>query len=203
MKQTLSIKEALKTGWTVFKDRSWFSIGAVAIIMAAATVLEFAIEQFSGGAYVLSSLISMAFQLLLGMGLTFIMLAIYDKKEVEYKEWLTPMPLFYNYAIASVLIVLAIAGGFVLFIIPGFIAMVGLMFVPYLIIDKSMKPIDAIKKSWEISKGYRFKLWVFIIVLVLLNMVGALALMVGLLVTIPVSAFATIHIYRTLLKAHE
>ncbi len=203
MKSVFSIRESVKTGWSLFKERPWFIMGTVLIIIAASTVTAIAIEQFSGPMKIVANVADFAFQTLIGMGAVFIILAIYDKKEVGYSEWFTPAHLFFKYFAVTLLTSLAVIGGLILFIIPGIMAMVGLMFAQYLVIDKSMGPIDAIKKSWSMSKGHKWKLLIFIGAMVLLNIAGALPLLIGLLVTVPVSVLATIHVYRTLLKTNE
>lgn len=201
MNQTFSIKEAIKKGWEIFKERSWFLIGAGLIALVVAGVMSSVVEQFNGIAYFSASIIDFALEMFVGMGLTYIFLSVYDKRVVSYKEWFTPANLFYKYIATTILTMFAIIGGAILLIVPGIIAMVGLMFAPYLVIDKGMGPIEAIKKSWSMSKGHKWQLFLFMLVLMILNILGVIALVVGLLVTIPVSAMAVIHVYRTLLKA--
>ncbi len=203
MKNIFSIRGSIKAGWNAFKERSWFIIGALLIVVFAALVTALAIDQFSGLLFTVANIADFAFQTLMAMGLMFIMLAIYDKRDVKYSEWFTPVGLFFKYFAVTILATLAVLGGFLLFIIPGFIAMAGLMFTTYLVIDKSMGPIEAIKKSWSMSKGHKWRLLLFIGTITLFNIVGALAFIVGLLITVPVSLLATIHVYRILLKADE
>ncbi len=201
MKQTFSIKESIKTGWEIFKERSWFIIGLFLIVMAASAATSIIIEQTSGMVYFVLNVVDFGLQTIIGMGLLFILLAVYDKKQIGYKDWLTPAASFWSYLAVIVLSAIAIIGGLILFIIPGIIASMGLMFAPYLVVEKGMGPIMAIKKSWEMSKGYRWQLFLFTLVLILLNIVGAMALVIGLIVTIPVSSFAAIHVYRQILQA--
>jgi uncharacterized membrane protein len=54
------------------------------------------------------------------------------------------------------------------------------------------------KESKRITHGYKWPLLGFIFVLALVNLLGALALGVGLLVSVPVSTLALVHAYRTL-----
>ncbi len=200
MKTSFSIKEALREGWNTFKERPCFLIGALLLITIVAGIMGFVVEQFSGSAYIAVNILDFAFQTVMGMGLTYITLAVYDKKSVGYGDWFAPMSLFFKYLAATILVMIAVVLGLILFIIPGIILGIGLMFTTYLIIDKNLGPIDAMKKSWHISKGYKWKLFLFTIVTIIVNILGALALLVGLLVTIPVTFMATIHIYRILLK---
>jgi uncharacterized membrane protein len=54
------------------------------------------------------------------------------------------------------------------------------------------------KESSRITRGHKWPLFVFLLLLVLVNLAGLLALVVGLLVSMPVSMLAFVHAYRTL-----
>jgi hypothetical protein len=63
--------------------------------------------------------------------------------------------------IVSLLAGLFIALGFVLLIIPGIIAAIGLMFYQEICADNpEMGAMDVIKKSWEMTKGHKMDLFV-------------------------------------------
>ena len=53
-----------------------------------------------------------------------------------------------------------------------------------------------------VSKGYFWKIVLFSIMLALLNLCGAILLGIGLLVTIPISLFATAHFYDKMKIVH-
>ena len=72
------------------------------------------------------------------------------------------------------------------------------MFFKYLIIDKGLGPIEALKESRRITTGQRWQLLLFVLILALLNILGALALFIGLFVTMPVTMIAMAHVYRGL-----
>lgn len=62
--------------------------------------------------------------------------------------------------------------------------------------------VESLRKSTVITRGVKWKLLGFMIVAILLNILGALLLLVGLLVTIPVTMLAMAHVY-TKLKSHH
>jgi uncharacterized membrane protein len=91
--------------------------------------------------------------------------------------------------------------GTLLFIIPGVIAALGLIFSKYVIVENKggeVEIIEAIKTSWEITKGYRGRLLWISVVLAFLNLFGFLALIVGLIITIPLSAIIMASAYKKL-----
>lgn len=73
-----------------------------------------------------------------------------------------------------------------------------LMFSTYTVVDRALGPIAALKESIKITKGNRLKIIGLLLALLLLNLVGVLALFVGLLVTVPMTLIAIVHVYRTL-----
>jgi len=67
-----------------------------------------------------------------------------------------------------------------------------------LIIDKSMGPIEALKISWHITDGSFWNLIAYWFVVLGINILGVLALGIGLLWSIPTTVLASAHIYRQL-----
>jgi uncharacterized membrane protein len=98
---------------------------------------------------------------------------------------------------ASILFSVMVGLGFVFLIIPGVILAVVFAFWPYPIAEGA-GPINALKFSRVITKGHRWQIFFFFLVLFLVNVLGFIVLVVGLLVSIPVSALAVAHAYRAL-----
>ena len=72
------------------------------------------------------------------------------------------------------------------------------MFATFIVIDRELGPIEAMKESKRLAHGHKWALLGFVLVLALINLLGVLALGVGLLVSIPVSSLAFVHTYRVL-----
>lgn len=75
---------------------------------------------------------------------------------------------------------------------------VKLLFVEYLVMEKNRGGVEAIKESFKMTNGVWWNLAYLTLLIGLVNIVGALALLVGLLVSVPVSMLAMVHVYRTL-----
>jgi hypothetical protein len=73
------------------------------------------------------------------------------------------------------------------------------IFVTYLIVDKRVKFWDTFKVSSQMTKGHRSKIVYFFLAMLVLNLLGLIALVVGLLVTMAISQLATAYVYRKLL----
>jgi len=83
-------------------------------------------------------------------------------------------------------------------VIPGIIWAIKFQYFSYLMVDRGMGPIDALKESAKITEGVRTNLFFLKLLLVVINIVGMLFFVVGLLVTIPISIMAEAYVYRKL-----
>jgi tetratricopeptide (TPR) repeat protein len=69
-------------------------------------------------------------------------------------------------------------------------------FFGYLVVDRGLGPVEAIRKSADVTDGAKVDLFLFCLLIVGINLLGMLALMVGLFVTLPLSVIAYAHVYR-------
>jgi uncharacterized membrane protein len=83
-------------------------------------------------------------------------------------------------------------------IIPGIILLIRLSFFDYLIVDKNSRIVESLKKSWEITKGNTWNLFLLYILLGLINLLGFFALIIGLFWSIPTTMIAETFVYRKL-----
>lgn len=208
--QTISISECITFGWETFKKRPWILIGAfllTVVISAIPGILGPQPEIGPDGAVIppppttwglITTLASIVISFFVGLGLTnFALRAHDDIASVQISDLWNPQP-FWRFVGAEILATLVIAAGFILLIVPGVIAAMGLGFVPFLVIDRGTWPIDSLKESWRITKGHKWQLFLLVLVLVALNFVGVLLLVVGVFVTVPITLLAFAHAYRTL-----
>jgi uncharacterized membrane protein len=205
MENSISIKGSILFGWERFKEAPWRIIWIIAVAMGISIITSLIFEEISKGGggiavSVIVGVLNFVVQVFIGMGLINVALRAHDSIEtLELKDLWVPA-MFWKYLFATIFASAITLIGFVLLIIPGLIAMAALVFVPYIVMDRSMGPIEAIKESFSMTKGNRLKLFFLIIVLALLNLLGAIALLVGLLITVPVSVIAIVHAYRFLQK---
>ncbi len=66
---------------------------------------------------------------------------------------------YLKYFVNIIALGLSLAVAFLLLIVPGIILLPRLIFAPYLLVDKKLGPLEAMSKSWEISKGHSGKVW--------------------------------------------
>jgi hypothetical protein len=88
--------------------------------------------------------------------------------------------------------------GILLCIIPGIIAAAVYMFPYHFVVDKRMDFWPAMQASHAVVKNNYFGFVMFLILLGCVNLLGAMALLIGLLVTIPMTFVAITAAYRDL-----
>ncbi len=105
--------------------------------------------------------------------------------------------------LAGLLISVFVSVGALLCIIPGIVAAAVCQFAYLFVMDKRMDFWPAIQASYEIVRQDYFGFTMFVVALGLLNLLGTLALVVGLLITVPVSMAATAAAYRDIVGPRE
>ncbi len=207
--QTFLIKDALSFGWKTFRARPWLFVQAgllLFLINLAVNLVQSAAETgatLGGDTVVLlvgivSAIFGIAVSFLMSMGEVAFFLRAHDNlAATELKDLWHPQR-FWTFVGAAILAAIAIILGLILFIVPGIILGVLFMFVGYLVIDKGANVKDALKGSWALTKGSRWKLFFLSLALIGINILGLLALIVGLFVSVPVSFLATVYAYRAL-----
>lgn len=200
--KTVSVQETLRFSWDLFKKRPWMLIGGILLAMVLSGIISSIFDPADNApatfTTILMSLVGGALGLLVEMGLVTFALRSHDAVDkVSVRDMWNPSPFLY-YLGGQVLVGIAVIIGFILLIVPGVILALGLMFTSYLIIDKNRGPIEAMKESWRITKGNRWNLFLLVLAIIGINILGLLALVVGLLVSVPVSMIAIAHAYRTL-----
>jgi len=176
-------------------------------------------------------IISAILQMIVGMGLIRITLKVCDGKKGSLSDLFACVPLFLKYFLGSILygliflpaailfVVMAIllpnitrtsgfvyAGliiGLILLVVPGIIWAIKYMFFSYLIVDQELGPVEALKRSAEITQGAKWDLLLLGLLLAGINLLGALALLIGLFATVPTAMVATAFAYRKLAALRE
>jgi len=86
---------------------------------------------------------------------------------------------YFEIMLANLLVTIIVIVGVVFLIIPGIIFGVKLTFVPYLVMDKQMKALDAIKLSWKMTDGYFWQIFLVGFLAFFLVIGGLILLIIG------------------------
>lgn len=187
-------KELLRIGWTKAKENLWPLIVFMLIIYVAGALgreihLGFIVD-------ILTYFIMTSVFLRIAKGEKF------NSKKV-FDDLSGPKILHYFLGFCLAMIFTAIGLG--LLVVPGIIVGLMLSFVGYILVEednkmpwKSWKFWEAIKKSYLITKGHKWRIFLFLLVLAGINILGLLALLVGILFTVPLSGIAISALYEKL-----
>src|SRR5262249_38267273 len=106
---------------------------------------------------------------------------------------------FGNYLLASIMVSAGVVLGFIALIIPGIILAIMWQFFGYAIVDAPMtRPIDAMRRSADITRGHRWQLFGLRWLLMLITLAGILACFVGVIFTYGITAIVLAYTYRIL-----
>lgn len=119
----------------------------------------------------------------IGMSASWVFLKAVRREKVEIKDMFSVFERnYWNAVIAGLVKGIIIVLGFVMLIVPGIIFACRLAFVSYLIVDKKMEALEALKASWAMTKGHGWTVFGMAMLAIPIFIAGLLALFVGVFV---------------------
>jgi uncharacterized membrane protein len=198
------ITEAIQFGWNTLRENFVFFLKLMLLLIAIGMLPAFLVQQLIvavGPAlgFPLQFLL-FVWQLILSMGLLKICLKLYDHEAVQLSDLWSCISHALDYLVANFLYTVIFLAGLALLIVPGLIWGVQFLFSGYLVVDKGARVMQALKGSSLITRGAKWGLAAFVLVIIAMNLVGLLFLGVGIFITLPISALAGVYAYRKLLE---
>lgn len=218
--------EAFKFGWETVKKNFWFFSGTTLLGFAIMDIFS----SFGGKTCSLSSVPFMFINFFvvtpfITLGFLKIAIKTLNKQKAKVVDLFSEAANIWKYAVLQFLW-LCVLSLVILFV--AFLTMLGvrlsessplilmillilfgvlnvwlcvrLMFTINIIVDKKNGPISALKKSWAITKGFAWQLFLFNILSALLLVAGVVLLFVGFLVAWPLVILANMYVYKKLMK---
>jgi len=208
MNKDFIIGDVLSFGWRVMKENLGFFAGLM-IVAGGISMIPQILEQLlvhmplpQGVIGVLYFLLWVADQLIgvmIGIGFTKIALSFCGQIKPDFNMLFDAWDCFWRYVGAGVLYGLIVFGGLVLLIIPGIIWSIKFGLCFYFVIDKGLKPIEALKASSRTTQDIKLKLFGFGLLCGLINLLGLICLIVGIFATYPTVLIASALVYRHLM----
>ncbi|MGD9928779.1 MAG: hypothetical protein AB7U05_02065 [Mangrovibacterium sp.] len=115
-------------------------------------------------------------------------------KEIDLKKLFAGFNNYLNIILANLLKTALVVMGFLFLIIPGIVLLCRLAFVSYLVMDEKLDPIQAIERSWKLTRGIGWNIFFMGILSFFIGLLGIVLLIIGIfpaLIWIH-SSFATI-----------
>ncbi len=167
------------------------------------TLIVFVVSALSSAFSSLGSILFSAVSAPLYAGYSIVVFKLLSGQEIEFSDFFRGFNYFLPLFLAGLAIGLLVTVGLVLLILPGIYLAVGYSFALFLVVDCRMDFWQAMETSRKIvAKRWFLILWAGV-VLACVNLLGLLALGVGLLVSVPVSACAAAVAYREIVGLHS
>ena len=112
-------------------------------------------------------------------GLVFAHLKAVRGDKLEIKDLFAVFQNYWHAVLASLLVGIIFSIGIALLIVPGIIFACKLAFVPYLVVDRRMETIEAVKKSWDMTRGHAWTIFLMGLLAVPIVLLGLICLGVG------------------------
>ena len=196
-----SIAEALRFGWRTTLDNLGYFLGIgilYVVIIAGLNGVVFKMNAYSEGWAFLLAIVAFVAGIVMDVGLTVISLRFSDGRRAGVEDLFIHYPLAPTYFIATLIAALLVVVGLALLIVPGVFLMVLFQFYAYPIVDEGAGAVAALRRSASLTRGERWRLFLFGLLTVLINIGGALCLLVGLFLTVPVTLVSRAYVFKQL-----
>lgn len=121
----------------------------------------------------------------IGYGVNWVFLKAVRGERIEVRDvFMVFQRNYWNVVIANIVVGVIVGLGIVMLIVPGIIFACRLAFVPYLVVDKEMDVMDALRVSWDMTRGYGWQIFFMGFLAFWVVIAGLICLFVGVLVSL-------------------
>lgn len=194
-----NVGNAMSYGWSAY----WKNVGPM-LLMA---LVVFGVNMLIGlvgsavddvPSQIVLNILSFIVGIVLAMGLIRASLAVVEGRMPEI-SMLFITDGFGSYLAASILVTVAVVLGLIMLIVPGIILAIMWHFFGYVIVENpTIGPIEAMRRSTEITKGYRWQLLGLGLLLLLMNIAGLFLCVIGVIFTYGITAVTVAYTYKVL-----
>jgi len=117
-------------------------------------------------------------------GVSFAHLKAARGDKLEIKDMFEVFRNYWNAVLANILVGAIVIIGFMLLIIPGIIFGCKLAFTPYLVVDRKMEVLEAVKESWRMTTGHAWKVFLIGLLAIPISIAGLIVFGVGIIVSL-------------------
>lgn len=194
IKNNLNIQEIFSEAWDKTKKNYWFLFCLFIVSAIVMSVLQHVkLLNFVVGIFI--GIAALTISIIIARGHT----PKYEDLFKSFKDYKITL----NYFLASIIYMIVIIIGLLALIIPGIYLAIRLQFYKFLVIEnENMRPVDTLKESYKITEGHFWDLLVFMVVIIVMNLIGAIPFGLGLVITIPITAIASAILYKKLVTHH-
>jgi Tfp pilus assembly protein PilF len=178
----------LKTGWHLFKQYPGGFIGFTALVL---------LIQMGLGYLPKVGWMVLFIQYPLMFGFVTVSSRLIQGERPQFGEFFNGFTFLLTLLLLGVVSQIFIILGLLLLVVPGVYLMVGFFLAPWFVLDRGVGFWEAMQLSRRTVQPHWFELFGLFLLIILINLLGVLALGVGLLVTIPVGWCALTAFFAT------
>lgn len=172
--------------------------GAMASVMAQYVDPEY-LGLLGGGVQLVSFIVNLTVSAYVTGGILSFCLKVSRGQRPNFGEVFAGGPYFGRMFVALICTFVATTLGCFCLVVPGIIIGLGTSMYAFCVVDQGLSGIDALKKSWEMTKGQRGGIFVFGLLAVLVVIAGYIACIIGaILGSLPILYVAWTYVYLRL-----
>jgi uncharacterized membrane protein len=197
----ISMREAFRFAWPTYKKRVGLFAAILLTILGAWVALELVViagQRFGILLWLVAHLAFLVFVAGVKAGFLAICLDLYDGQEPAFADTFKALALGPKFLAGQIVYVLMVAAGLLLLVVPGVYLGVRYAFFSLCMVDGDRDLVRSFQESAILSSGMETSLLKILVVLLVLNVLGASLLGLGLFVTVPLSFLMLTAVYRQL-----
>lgn len=176
------VNSAFNYGWNILKTKFVPLLLVVIVVMLISGFGSAAFHRDAMGLGFLVMIYGIFVSGPISFGQSWVFLKAVRNEEFEVKDIFSVFGSHYwEIVLASLLVTVILVVGFIMLIIPGIFLACRLAFVPYLVVDKNYKATQAIEASWNMTKGYGWKIFGMGVLSFFIGIGGLILLVVGII----------------------
>jgi zinc-ribbon domain len=193
---SLPLGQYLKTGWGLFMQYPGGFIGFFLIYLLIQMVLHFSAAAGGPAAVsIVGALATFAIGPAMMMGNFIVSAKLLQNHTPQFSDFFLGFRFFVPLLLTGLVVGVLTCIGTMFLIIPGIYLMVAYVFATSLVVDRRLDFWPALELSRKTVQPIWFGMFGFFLLVLLLDLVGIVALVIGLLVTVPVTMCAVTAAY--------
>lgn len=197
-----TIVDGLKTGWNLLVENLGFLLLLELVLLIApfaTAVIAGLVSMIIPPLSVVFGLAGIVLSMIVAVGVQKIFFKLFDRQQVDLSDIFSATDRVLPFIGVGFLAALGTMLGAFLLVLPGFIFAFFVWLAPVAVVDRPVGAVEALSISMRIVRDNIFLTLGMLLVVMVLNMLGALFFGLGVLITGPISSFFIIYCYRKML----
>jgi hypothetical protein len=186
---TATLGSAFGYGWRVMSKYflELFLVSIILIAVSSPIWITNVLDNYHNPAVIMLKIFAIAYGIFVvsafDYGAKYVNLRAARDEKIDMKDVLASFDMYLNVILSNLLVSAIVIAGMFLLVVPGIIFAVKLTFVPYLVIDKGLDPVEAVKQSWDMTKGHGWTIFGMAVISIFIYIAGILVLILGVFIS--------------------